>query len=503
MASQLLAIGEHSSDPVDSLKSCEDHLSTVATTDPTLSGDGEESREQGFVKSFNKSKGYGFIRIQSRTDDVYFQTMDLTPRSKQHVLNAARINTGAPITCAPEAFGDSRVRARSIRLEDGTNVVKTPEAVVKAPVDEVVKVVAVASLEPVAQEKVTTAPVRLVSKPVLAVRPRGWGARSCEEVSGRHAELMAMGFSKEDAENALASGRDFNDILDTLLSSGKLDAISPSGKLDSLPTTRACSDNSNASDHASSCESPEKMIEVTSEGPDDELKLPSASEIADWAQALPCEISAEVSPQVSEPRIRQLARVTGVCPEDNSGSQLSVQRGVLIYTWKGSATDNGWIYGERLNMGDMAGWIPTNVLTMLPPSYEWRRVTQNCKSFSDEHLAGDQGDIILVDAASIEEGSNGGWILGERLDGTKSGLFPTDALEKLSSQIQWMRALSSLDAQHETQASIEKGDLLFVDPESRTKEGWAYAWAVDRHCEDSIKRAGGWVPVNCLEWLQK
>lgn len=510
--------------------------------DLMLPGDG--LREDGVVKSFNKSKGYGFIRIQSRTDDVYFKTEDLTPRSREVVEAAPRMN-GAAISCAPEAFGESRVRARSVRLGHEPAGVKQPNSRLAGTHD----VIKGATEEPslcVAPSKTTAGlgSVRPWSKKAAATsRPRGWGVPSAEEVHRRKAQLMAMGFSEEAAHDALASGVDFNQVLDTLLSGGTLPTTRlSSDELESLPTTREGSDDA-SEDRSSSCgtgdkspEAEDKRPEANVEELDEDLKAPTAVE-TNWEALLgacePCpsqeedvanvkviEAVSEASDAVvaaaqrpsledsesapAEGPARQLARVQSTWPEDSSTeSQLSVQRGSLIYTWAGSATEHGWIYAERIGKSCLAGWIPTNVLTPLPLSYQWRRVTKSCPSFSDLHLAGEQGDIILVDGESTEQGAEEGWVYSEHLDGARVGWFPTCALDQLPAKLQWVHALHSLEAQHETQTTVEAGSMVLVDPETRTDEGWVYAWAADKRHGDSAKQSAkaGWVPANCLEWL--
>jgi len=306
-----------------------------------------------------------------------------------------------------------------------------------------------------------------------------------------------------------------------------------------LPTTGYASDAT--SDQTSSPIIADKIDELTSEEQDEDFGRPSASE-TDWevllgaretvlsvasGVGLPLSPLGAVSQAVNEaseavlplvrhitsekaqtdaPSARQLARVMNSWSVEGSATdQLSVQCGTLIYTWTGTATENGWIYAERLNMGDSAGWIPTNVLKLLPVGYQWRRVIKSCQSFSDLHLAGEQGEIVLADTESIEEGTDGGWIYAERLNGSQAGWLPTCALEQLSATLQWMHAVRSQEAQHATQASVKEGWQFLVDPNTRTKEGWAYAWTVDRHDGDSAKHSAeaGWVPVNCLEWPQE
>lgn len=492
---------------------------------------GDGLREEGMVKSFNKIKGYGFIRIQSRTDDVYFKTEDLTPRSKQFAEEAPRIN-GAPVTCAPEAFGDSRVRARAIRLGERGSGVKQPStrcAPAAAEADVIKCVVAEPAV--VAPSKISAVPAQPRSwgtkkAPSVPIRPRGWGQPSAEELKSQKEQLKAMGFSEEQAADAMASGLDFNQVLDTLLSGGTLPTKRlSSDELESFPSTREGSDDA-SEDRSSSCGTGDKSPESVSKSPDgnceepvedlknssdveanlEELLGACDSDKSDGevpAAVLPvieaAEVVLPVSSQKTATTARQFARVISNYPDENSAAgQLSLRQGTVVYTWTGSATENGWIYAERLNIGGLAGWIPTNVVKLLPLSYQYRRVTKTCPSFSDLHLASEQGDILLVDGASTEQGTDEGWVHAECLDGARVGLFPTSSLEQLPVTLQWMYAVNSLAAQHESQATVESGDMVLVDPETRTKEGWVYAWAADRRHTTGAQ--AGWVPVNCLEW---
>lgn len=424
------------------------------------------AREDGVVKSFNMGKGYGFIRMQGRDEDVYFKAEDLTPRSKQFVQEVPRIN-GTAVTCTPEAFGACRVRARSVRLANAAHATKQPTAISTGNIESV----KTTAIEPPQSEVSLSTPAAAWKQATQCSRSRGWGVNKAQE-----AQLMGMGFSEEAARDALQSGLDFNEILDKALSSGPLDSV---------PTTREGSDA--ASDHTSSCgagdNSPESKAYL-----DEELA----------AVRNPSEAACHISQQA-----RQLARVSSSWKDENSAS-LSVQSGCVVYTWTGTATENGWIYAEGLK-GGVAGWIPSNVIKLLPLGHQMKRVTKSCKSFSDLHLAGDEGDIIVVNTDSTEQGTDGGWIGAKSLDGSRAGWFPTCALEQLSPTLQWMHALSSQASSHETQASVEEHDIFLVDPDTRTKEGWAYAWAVDRLQGEqgelhSATSMAGWVPASCLEW---
>jgi len=502
----------------------------------------------GVVKSFNVSKGFGFVTIQSQADDVYFKTEDLTPRSKQRVQRVSGI-TGASITCTPEIFGEGRARARCISCVDQAKQlsVVTASATMKTAVleDPSLKVAPTISM----------AALRLPSaKKAASGRPRIWGTASDEEVSRQKTELMAMGFAEDVVDDALSRGLEFNIVLDALLSGEGLPSLPPrkesihslqttgsASELESCLTdagrlsTRAGSDDS--SDNTSACGSADKSQEVLEPEfglPDMDTSSPKAdSEIAlgcdavtitseefdfpsDLSAALqgcaevppcPAEAPPECPQQVTNVAIktetagasRQLARVLSALPTESSDTNLlSVHQGTLIYVWPHSATEHGWIYAERLDK-TLAGWIPTDLLKLLSPSLEWRSAAQKHRSFSDLHLAAEHGDIILVDSESMEQAAEGAWIHAERLDGTKAGWFPNCALAEISETQQWVRVVDSQVAVHNSQATVVEGDSLLVDLETRTKEGWAYAWAADRH-HDSVQ--AGWVPVNCLEWPQ-
>lgn len=512
----------------------------ISCQSSTLSAGGS-SPASGVVKSFNKVKGYGFVRIENAAEDVYFKTEDFSPRSKERALQVYSV-TGAPITCTPEEFGKGRARARSVRLVDEANRLNVgatePATATTANIEE-----ASVNVAP----SISKAALRLPSaKKVASSRPRGWGVPSSAERKSQEAQLMAMGFTEEAAHDALSSGVDFNTVLDALLSGEALPTLAtrrPSGdslqtmgsssELDSCPTTRAGSDD--ASDNTSACDSAEKSpearslepdMDITSPKPEDELLLEPDAVLLVTAEELdlPLDLSAalqscaEVAPECSPPDeatkavdikvletaglpARQLARVLHALPEGcDAASLLSVQPGTLIYVWADSATEHGWIYAERLDKGSLAGWLPADMLKLLPATLQFRSASKKCPSFSDQHLAAEQGDIMLVDAEYCEHADEGAWIHAERLDGTQAGWFPTAALSEMSAKLQWMHVVNSQTALHASQVSVEENDLLLVDPETRTKEGWAYAWTADRHRSSA---QAGWVPVSCLRWPQE
>jgi len=197
----------------------------------------------------------------------------------------------------------------------------------------------------------------------------------------------------------------------------------------------------------------------------------------------------------------QLARVlhssTGETCDSN---QLLVQRGTLILIFPATATSIGWIYAERLCGSNLAGWVPTHSVKVLPSGYQLRQVGKTCHSVSDSHLAAAEGDVILV---SEETTTEGGWIYAEHYcDGSRTGWIPASAAECIRSGLEWVRCARSQVPRHETQMIIESNILLLVDRGTCTKEGWVYAWGRDGYSEDAVGKASlcGWVPMDCLEW---
>lgn len=520
-------------------RTCEDDSVAIPGTSGVNSSDGstilaEATREQGVVKSFNRTKGYGFIRLPSQGEDVYFKTEDLTPRSLRSMQQNSRIN-GASISCAPEAFREGRWRARFVRFVDEA-VAKESEICARD--NEAVKetVPEVTDNSPSIN---VVRPVRAVPKSKAAARPRGWGVPSGAEYNSRRAQLMDMGFTEEAAQEALASDIDFNRALDKLLSSGQLGTIQhKKSQPDNLIAKSEHDDDS--VDHTNAFGVADISTEAGSEEPEQDLDTPAAGNSTDWQMVLGARetvlpvatgvglpslrpmgsvsqdicsateavlpIVRDISPETAKAdseSTRQFARVLRSWPEDDSlsnqavSSQLRARSGSLIQLWPGTTTELGWVYAERLNGGDSAGWIPLNVLTLLPPGYQWRRVLKSCQAFTESHLAAEQGSVLLVDASNITEK---GWSYVEQLDGSRAGWFPSCALEPLPAGLLWMRATRFQDAQYETQVSVLEDALLLVDPETRTKEGWAYAWATDRPDSSKSSAQSGWVPENCLEW---
>jgi hypothetical protein len=90
-----------------------------------------------------------------------------------------------------------------------------------------------------------------------------------------------------------------------------------------------------------------------------------------------------------------------------------------------------------------------------------------------------------------------GWIYAESLEknpALPSGWLPSFIFENaLPEHQRWMSALKPMAAVHASQLSVAVGDVLKIDVESRTQEGWAYAEAADTD-------QAGWVPVFCLDW---
>lgn len=72
----------------------------------------------GIVKSYNESKGYGFINVAGNPVDLYFQTKDLTPETQQQLQLGTNM-VGHMVYFWLQAVLDGRSgkwRARDVRL---------------------------------------------------------------------------------------------------------------------------------------------------------------------------------------------------------------------------------------------------------------------------------------------------------------------------------------------------------------------------------------------------
>jgi len=137
---------------------------------------------------------------------------------------------------------------------------------------------------------------------------------------------------------------------------------------------------------------------------------------------------------------RRLQKVqhTWECEEHCSTSQLSVEEGTFVYVWSDSKTETGWIYAESLICCSRAGWLPESMLQHLPTGRLWMRVSTACR------------------------------------------------------------------ATHPMQLQVEAGNMVLVDASQDPVNGWVYAEqvasATGRPSLQGLIGAGGWVPIQCVEW---
>jgi len=135
------------------------------------------------------------------------------------------------------------------------------------------------------------------------------------------------------------------------------------------------------------------------------------------------------------------------------------------------------------------------------PQKPIRRVSHPWGSQEEAHLRAEQGSFVRVWPSTETEL---GWIYAEdRLDPTVSGWLPVAVLDPLSRDECWMVAEKTMAAVHDSQLSVKEGDLLKVQPSSRTEEGWVYASGL---CDSTgagastVSTQAGWVPVCSLCW---
>lgn len=139
---------------------------------------------------------------------------------------------------------------------------------------------------------------------------------------------------------------------------------------------------------------------------------------------------------------RKLQKVqhTWECEEHCSTTQLSVEEGTFVYVWSDSKTETGWIYAESLICCNRAGWLPESMLQHLPTGRLWMRVSMACR------------------------------------------------------------------ATHPMQLQVEAGNMVLVDASQDPVNGWVYAEqvasATGRPSLQGLIGAGGWVPIQCVEWAE-
>jgi hypothetical protein len=148
-----------------------------------------------------------------------------------------------------------------------------------------------------------------------------------------------------------------------------------------------------------------------------------------------------------------------------------------------------------------AGSSPQKRLTRVSKAWEMEG--------TDAQLCVQEGDFVSVWHSSVTEH---GWIYAEDpKDSSKAGWLPGCVLEELPSTQRWMVAVQSMEAMHQTQLSVAEGSFYKVSIDTRTKEGWTYAEAngIAKETADAssggasqsaLQVEAGWVPAFCFDW---
>merc|ERR1719326_862945 len=155
------------------------------------------------------------------------------------------------------------------------------------------------------------------------------------------------------------------------------------------------------------------------------------------AMVVPASDTAGAVSVVPKRRLQKVQH-TWECEEHCAGTQLSVEEETFVYVWSDSKTETGWIYAESLICCSRAGWLPESMLQQLPPGRVWMRIMTACR------------------------------------------------------------------ATHPMQLQVEAGNMVLVDGSQDPVNGWAYAEqvasATGRPSLQGLLGAGGWVPIQCVEW---
>jgi len=348
-------------------------------------------------------------------------------------------------------------------------------------------------------------------------------------VEGRIKQFQDMGFSRQAAEAALAEGLDMTRALDRLLHC-------PNPVRQVVPQQTA----------PSPCEAAETEVAWPAIAPLQPLESPRLPQapaspsltcnahnpaVADWQillgseeTALPimafagaglpavgatsrtvCKALEAVLPLLqamqraakassdTEQPPRLIARVLSDWVGDSATNQLALRSGSLVKVWPSTETEIGWIYAESLSAEGPCGWAPVHSLRKLPACSDFRLAEAASDEHNGDSLAFHAGEVLLVDTSSAERG----FIRAEACNGRASGLVPEAAVGKLPAAWRWLRVIQAYSTTSKGQMATHEGHQVLVDPETRTVDGWVYAWAED------TEEGQGWVPTSCLQWPSK
>lgn len=158
------------------------------------------------------------------------------------------------------------------------------------------------------------------------------------------------------------------------------------------------------------------------------------------AVVVPTSGKAEGAVSVVPKRRLQKVQHTWECEEHCSTTQLSVEEETFVYVWSDSKTESGWIYAESLICCSRAGWFPESMLQQLPLGSLWMRISTACRAIHPMQLQVEAGNMVLVDAS---QDPVNGWVYAEQV-----------------------------------------------------------ASATGRPNLQGLMGAGGWVPIQCVEWAE-
>lgn len=197
----------------------------------------------------------------------------------------------------------------------------------------------------------------------------------------------------------------------------------------------------------------------------------------------------------SEEPPRPIARALSEWTSESSEKQLGLSKGGLVQLWDHTETDLGWVYAESLCASGLSGWVPVRLLRKLPTGSVWMKSTRACDANGEGRLAVAEGEVLLV---AKETATEAGWVHAETPDGSSRGWMPASALGYPPAACQWLPVAQTYGASYKGQLAVREGSQVLVDPETRTSDGWAYAWAMDT--EETTGARQGWVPTTCLQW---
>lgn len=315
---------------------------------------------------------------------------------------------------------------------------------------------------------------------------RGWGELPAAERASRCAQLQEMGFSASAAQTALAEcAWDVNKALDTLfngrstvnlVNTERPQTVTDGTQMMSQHTgartqkahnqAKACSMDASITGDSTSASgastprvpawmSPQRDISCASSATDSRPAQEKSTSLPPGLEAIspstllaappglldeptPCAYIPEGLQQTSTPvfqvpaivvpvsgrspcdgavsvvpkRSLQKVQHTWQCEEHCLATQMSVEAETFVYVWSDSTTQSGWIYAESLICCNRAGWLPESMLQPLAPGTRWMRVTTACRATQSMQLQVEAGNMILVD---IAQDPVNGWIYAEQV----------------------------------------------------------------------------------------